>query len=252
MEDSSIRITDHNMLYELNNQLEYASDRLSKLSCSVDSFFRGTLEELEKQLRLLEEALDKAKEELEKAERAADSCHRIQEGEPGWSCDNEERRLSRAIDEFNRCESNLREGTKLLVDIRTYIKAYNSPFNFLTWSGGGKELIDHLAGEHSDKALETLRKIISLAERYIDVSIARGSGSGYALQQNSTSLYATDDHRSVERIREDVEKEQRKFDDYYNVCDANRVIVCPDCHRPIPVCICGNKKGDMKIYEKDE
>ena len=237
------------MLYELNNHLEYASDRLSKLSCSVDSYLKGVLEELERQVGLLEALLEDAKKEYNNAEGALRHCHSI---DPPVSCVNEESRLSRAIAEVRRCESNLKRGKQLFVEIRTHIEAYNSTFNFLTWSGGGKELIDHLAGEHTEMALKELRKIISLMERYLAVSIGGKGATTHSGHSEGTLVYATGDHRSIERIREDVKEEQREFNDYHRVSDASRVMVCPDCHRPIPVCICGNKNVNAKIYRKDD
>lgn len=258
MEHDDVFVRDPSSLVELNNTMEYVADSLLKIEESVDSYLEGVKTVLEEQRNAIKEKLDEAEEELSEAESDLSSCEasqtRDEDGNYTPSCSSEERAVERARREVEKWQRKYDEACRIVADVNHEVDNYRFTGGILN-PPGGKCFIKYLAGEHTDKATESLRNCIDIVNEYQEAPANNGEGVTGDIMENPNK---TDDDRPLS----DEEKEQRfgeisgnvigqQAHDSRDLADANRVMKCPGCGRPMALCVCGNLRKDMKIINKD-
>ena len=61
------------------------------------------------------------------------------------------------------------------------------------------------------------------------------------------------ENERVNRFKVNIQEEkqnQANNAQCWNLADANRAMRCPNCGRPLQLCICNNLHADIKIYSK--
>lgn len=254
MSDNEIYIIDDQSLYDLNNELEYAADSLLKVEESVESYFGGVKEALEKQLELLRERLEEAEKELEAAEADLSSCEASQtrddDGNYTHSCASEERAVQAARREVEECRRKYEAGKEIVNNCQSEWDTYHKPYSFLS-PAGGHDFIDHAANKHTDEATETLKKVIEINNRYLQMAFG---GEPANPIENTNPSHVRPENIPLTKDQQDSRREgmvmqvNREFG--APKVAANRVMVCPSCGRPYAMCICARKKDNVEFLKK--
>jgi len=267
MSDTSAYIRDHRSLIELNNTLGYSADSILKLLDSVKSYLEGVQDVLAKQVEYLANELEVAEQALSEAEDNLRSCEASQvwdeeEHEYYPSCSSESQAVARAREIRDECKQKYDEGCRINGDCIQEIELYQKDGGII-FPPGGEKLLEHLAVEHTNSATKKMQEILDTVEDYIRTRVTtRGFYS-------NSDLAASDEGRSGEdRPLADEEKEERfknairnvverQQDQNYGdrkIADANRVMKCPKCARPMAACVCGmddRLKGNIHIINDD-
>ena len=258
MEYDDVFVRDPSSLVDLNNTMEYVADSLLKIEESVDSYLDGVQTVLEEQRDAIKERLEEAEERLSEAESDLSSCEASQtldeDGDYTPSCSSEQRAVESARREVEKWQRKYDEACRIVDAVKHEVDNYRFTGGILT-PPGGKCFIQYLAGEHTDKATESLRKCLDIVNEYQNAPANNGESLIGNIIVNPNK---TDDDCPLT----DNEKEQRFADLLGNVIDrqaqnaqylanANRVMKCPDCGRAKALCVCGNKRKDMIIINKD-
>ena len=255
MSDNDMRIIDDQALYDLNNELEYTADSLLKVEESVESYFGGVKEALEKQLELLRERLEEAEEELAAAEEDLSSCEASQtcdeDGNYTPSCASEERAAQAARRKVEECRRKYEAGREIVNNCQSEWDTYHKPYSFLS-PAGGHDFIDHAANKHTDEATETLKQVIEINNRYLQKNFGGESANpvdrtnlSHVRPENVPLTKDQQEHR-----REGMVMQVNREFSAPKVA-ANRVMVCPTCGRPYAMCICTRKKDNVEFLKKE-
>lgn len=271
MNEPSAHIRDHQSLIELNNTLEYSADSILKILEQVDAYFKGVIESLKKQMKMLEEELRAAEEALAEAEKAHSSCVASQrwveeyEDEDGNtyggyytpSCDSEASEVERCREERDRCQERYEKAKCIYDDCKHEIEEYKKVPGFTT-PPGGEKLMEALAKDHTDKATSKMREILAVIEKYLRYNMSTKSSANSCApvdfnETNASNNVLTPEEKK-ERFKQATQKviERQQNENYGSrkIADANRVIRCPGCGRPPIACICNNTRE--REYTRDD
>ncbi len=258
MTDSTVYIRDHTSLIELNNTLEYSADSMLKILESVNGYLEGVLKALEEQLKALEERLKAAEEALSVAESAYSSCLASQrwvdedeDGNGGYytpSCSSEESDVESCRQERDRCQEEYDKGKRIYDECEYEIRQYREPGGMVTPPPGGEKTLEYLAKDHTDAATKKMRDILEVVERYLKANMSI-HGESFSTVISSESVATSDNpnasltpEQKTERFKSGIAAVIRKQNESNygsrQLADANRVIKCPRCHRPLVACIC--------------
>lgn len=256
MELGDVFVRDPSSLAELNNTTEYVADSLLKIEESVDSYLEGVKTVLEEQRDAIKEKLDEAEEKLSEAEDDLSNCEASQtEDEDGNytpSCNWERRAVEAARKEVEEWRRKYNEACRIADEVNREIENYRDQGGPLH-PPGGKYFIHYLAGEHTDKATESLRGCIDIIQEYHEASANDGNVGTNEIIENPNKT--DDDKPLTESEKEDrfAELSRRAIDHQAqnsgSIADANRVMKCSSCGRPKALCICGNMRREMRIYK---
>lgn len=228
----------------------------------------GVREVLAKQVEYLSNELEEAERALSMAEDNLRSCEASQEwdeeeNEYRPSCSNESRAVVRARKVCDECRHKYDEGCRIKDECDKEIELYQEPFGILTPPGGEKTL-EYLAIEHTENATKKMQEILDVIDEYISTPISIGNAV-----DNLNMPAALDDERPVEdrpltniekkerfknAIRNAIERQQDQNHGDRKIADANRVMKCPKCDRPIAACVCGTDdriKDNIQIINDD-
>lgn len=253
MSSGDVFVRDPSSLADLNNTMEYVADSLLKIEESVDSYLEGVQEVLKKQQEMIKQKLEEAKEKLSEAEEALSSCEASQtkdeDGNYTPSCDSEQCAVEAARAEVQEWEEKYKKACDIVEEVKKEIDLYHQPSE-ATAPPGGQCYIKYLAGEHTDKATQGLRQCIENIEDYMSADANNGKELGERIanpHQKEDDLPLSEEEKAA-RFEEmsgyNIKKQGESPD---KIADANRVMKCPSCGRPMALCICGNKRSDMVI-----
>lgn len=248
MDSSQAYIRDIESLYQMKDTFGYCADSMLKLLGAVDSYFNNVLTSLQEAVDKIKEQLDKAKENLERAEEALSHCESIQrydeeEGEYVPSCRFEAQRVNHCQEEVNKWQKKLDEAKQILQNTKNAINDYHHKPSGLT-SPGGEALIHCLATDTCQKADE---KLVNIAEKLTEFASFQILEPGTEVMQEFRNEHRSDDdlpldeeqkERQLKNAFENVRKEQESDSSSHHVANANGIMVCPVCGRPIALCVC--------------
>jgi hypothetical protein len=256
MTDSKVLIYDYKTLIQLNDALDYCGDSLLKLLKEVDNYLQSCLRAFEEQRDFLKEQLEIAERELQEAEQALSeaendyssclSSQHEEEDEDGNtyttpSCSGEQSRVESARrysdvcrEKHDECKRKLDAAERIISDCKYEIEQYKFSGGILR-SNGGEATLEYLAKTHTDEAQAKMNKIHEKIEQYL----------GRPLQQTqpNESLPPT----KAEQFKKATEKVQAmQKSESSDVADANVSMLCPGCHRPMPICICARMRERIR------
>lgn len=234
----------------MKDTFNYCADSMLKLLGAVDSYFNNVLASLQEAVDKIQEQLDKAKENLEKAEAALSHCESIQryddeKGEYVPSCSFEAQRVNHCQEEVNKWQKKLDEAKQILQDTKKAIEDYHHKPSGLS-SPGGEALIHNLATDTCQKAKEKLDKV---AEKLTEFTSFQILDPGTEVSPEFRNVHRNDDdipldeegkEKAMKNAFEDVKKEQGSDSSFHHVANANGIMVCHACGRPIALCVCKN------------
>lgn len=270
--NSKAYIRDYQSLIDLNNTLEYGADSILKILESVNNYLQGVKEALSKQLKALEEELCIAEEELAEAEKAHSSCVASQrwveeyEDEDGNthggyytpSCDSEASEVERCQIERDRCQERYDKGKRICDECEYEIAKYKETGGFVIPPGGEKTL-EYIAKDHTDKATSKMREILAVVEEYLrcNMSIKAYNTSSTVITPNLNGLEPDKPlspiqkkERFINAVQRVIQRQQDENCGSNKIAEANKVIVCPVCGRPIVACICSNARDGEYTREQ--
>jgi hypothetical protein len=239
MTDSKVLIYDYKTLIQLNDAMDYCGDSLLKLLKTVDEYLQSCLRAFEEQRDNLKRQLDREAEELREAENALSDCTSSQEWDEEDkcyrpSCSSERSNVESAKEHYYDCKEKHDKACGIVSDCKHEIEEYKFSGGILRPSGGEKTL-EYLAKTHTDEAQAKMNKILELVEKYL----------GRPLQETEAneSLPPT----QAQQFKEATEKVQAKQkSESSNIANANVSMVCNDCKRPIPICICAKQREKVR------
>lgn len=258
-----IYIRDSQSLAELNNSLEYSADSLLKILESVDNYLSGVRDVLNRQLGLLEQELQAAEKALSEAESSLSSCLASQKWDDDSetyipSCDSEETRVSIARDKRDECQEKYDNGRRIVEEFESELSKYKEPGGF--GPPGGEKTLENLAKEHTDAAVDKMHRILEVVEKYINQPMHLGSKIPNKPspddRQNELTyvpLTAEEKKQRFETAKQrilDRQKEDNRGE--HKINDANRIIICPTCKRPLALCTCGNNREYLRIIQQKD
>ena len=153
-------------------------------------------------------------------------------------------KLLGAVDSyFNNVLASLQEAVDKIKEQLDKANDYHHKPSGLT-SPGGEALIHCLATDTCQKADE---KLVNIAEKLTEFASFQILEPGTEVRQEFRNEHRNDEdkpldeeekEKAMKNAFEDVRKEQELDSSYYHVADANGIMVCPVCGRPIALCVC--------------
>lgn len=258
MEDG-VKIRNIESLRDFSNLIAFTGESVTTIIENVSNYIDGVNDVLEKQLELLREELEKAEKELEKAERALSDCEDSQEYDeeakeyrPSCSC--ERGAVESAWEIVSQCRSNVKAGEQILYECKTEINDYKFSGSIIE-PPGGHCLMEYMAQTQTPKIVEQMHEYIGHAEDVLTMDLG---GDVQDVQVISNPNVTEEDlpmseNERVNRFKVNIQEEkqnQANNAQCWNLADANRAMRCPNCGRPLQLCICNNLHADIKIYSK--
>lgn len=244
-------IRDVHSLEQLNNMIEYAGEAMANIEENVSNYIDGVKEVLDKQLEFIQKKLEEAEDKLSEAEDALSSCEASQEydeesGEYRPSCRCEERAVESARKEVEEWKRKYDEGKRIVDECRTEIDDYNFPGGFIQ-PPGGHFLIKYMRETQTPKATQQLRDCIDKLYDILGCDVGGDPSAAADWQPKEEDKPLSEDERfeAFKKNIEGIKGEQASNE----VKDANRAMRCPECGRPIVLCICKNLHADVHLYE---
>ena len=245
-------------LHDLKGAIKRASEGMTDISQSVDSYLEETLEHMQRtidffrqKLEIAQREVDKAEAALSKAQAAYDACLRSQrevkdeDGRTRYvpSCAFEGGRVNlcrKAVEAAERVRDEWKKkvdaAERIKSDCKGEIDRYHEPGGFVTPPGGRKILLS-LARDHSDRACAKLDETIAALQDIQSFSFE--TGESRTVQDRNEF---TDGIDNIEQAENDYKAEKReKFEDakervdkqieekYGNTTEPNIFEICPKC-----------------------
>lgn len=250
MSSSDIRIYDYYSLVQLNESIDYCADSLQKIIRSVNGYLESIVNGMESQLSAIKDEVDSAKERLDNAEDNLAECERNQEWDeeekeyrPSCSC--EQSCLAAARRDYEEVSRKYEDAQRIVSSVKYEIDEYHKPRGVIM-PGGAESTLKYLAEEHSASSTKKMDAIIEVIEEYLG---ARASISGRVLSQQEVRKKAEDIHMNNAQKAEEfmmasekIRKRQKEESSSHNISDADTIVICPGCHRPIPICRCARTR----------
>ena len=251
MAEQGAHIRDVHSLEQLNNMIEYAGEAMANIEENVSNYIDGVKEVLDKQLEFIQKKLEEAEEKLSEAEDALSSCEASQEydeesGEYRPSCRWEERAVESARKEVEEWRRKYEEGKRIVGECQSEIDDYNAPAGILH-PPGGHYLIINMRENQTPKATQQLRDCIDKLYDILGCDVGGDPSAAADWQPKEQDKPLSEDERfkAFKKNIEGIKDEQASNE----VKDANRAMRCPECGRPIALCICKNLHADVHLYE---
>ena len=253
--EPSIKIFDHRSLDELIKAQCFAGDSILKLVAHVGSYFDSMIDAMEKMKQELEKKVESAREALDRAETKYDRCCRSQRWDDedrcyGPSCDSERNRVEHCRQIYDDLQRRADQASRVLSDCKSELSLYRAPFGMLQ-SPGGETLMKYLGKEHTNAAHNKMDKIRECVKEYLEVPCDLREAQQ---QRNAEQIQQYEE--ATQKIKEKEEQEEqenrdKKINAFRSATErlqhsqsregfrsANAVAICPQCGRPINVCIC--------------
>lgn len=251
---TKIHIRDIQTLYDLHNALEFCAEQLNSIVEGVNSYLDGVLRVLETQKGLLQKRLEEAEERVRKAEDALYSCETSQKWDEEREkyvpdCRGEAFALSAAREEETKCAAACAEAERIYGACEREIGEYHEKGGIFS-PPGGEWTIRNLAGEYTEQAVKRLDEII---EQLNSILLMNMGGDGASSGNSSQRFFENgplSKEEKAKRFREVAESLNREIKDGKgNIPGGNRVMVCPECKRPLIACTCGRDARErIMIY----
>lgn len=249
-----IHIRDLQTLYDLHNALEFCAEQLTSIVEGVNNYLDGVLRVMETQKELLQKRLEEAKEKVRKAEEALYSCETSQKWDEEKKeyvpdCSSEASVLRAARDEEDECAAAYREAERIYGECEREISKYHDKGGFIT-PPGGEWTIRNLADEKTEQAVKRLDEIIEQLRAILLTSMGGGVSSSGNSRQRVLENGPLSEKEKAERFGNAVKKLNQEIKDGNgNIPGSNRVMVCPECKRPLIACTCENQVRErIMIY----
>ena len=245
---SEANIRDLGSLDEMKLAFGECADSILKLLAGIDSYLNNVVESLEQAVEHVQKKLDEAQQKLDRAEDALSRCEASQHydeerGETVPSCNYEAAMVSRCREEVSRWQKKLDEAKNILSEAKSGIDRYRHKSSGLT-SPGGEQLMQILATDTCQRAGD---KLDTIKEKLLEFANFQILEPGTELKEEFRNEHRSDDDMPLDeeqreseykRAFEEVRKEQKSDSSYYNVADANGIMVCHKCGRPFALCVC--------------
>lgn len=248
MGNSQAYIRDIGSLHQMSDTINYCADSMLKLLAAVDAYFNNVLNSLKEALEVIKKRLDEAKERLEAAEAALSRCEASkhydeEEGEWVPSCDYEAARVSQCREEVAQWQKKYDQGKQIVSETESAVSDYHHKSGFVT-APGGEDLIHYLATQTCQKGIERMGKISAKLEEFANFQILEPGSEvnpQFRNEHRSDDDIPLDEYDKENRLKDafhDVRDEQASDSRYYHVADANGIMICQTCGRPIALCVC--------------
>ena len=252
MVEQGAHIRDVHSLEQLNNMIEYSGEAMANIEENVSNYIDGVKEVLDKQLEYLQQKLEEAEEKLSEAEDDLSSCEASQRydeesGEYSPSCSAEERAVESAREEVEEWRRKYDEGQRIVGECQSEIDDYNSPGGIL-FPPGGHYLIINMRENQTPKATRQLRECIDKLYDILGCDVGGDPGAVVDWQPKDKCFKPFSGDERFEAFKKNLQgiRDEQAINE---VRDANRAMRCPECGRPIPLCICKNLHADVHLYE---
>ena len=261
MSDSNAYIRDHQSLIDLNNTLEFSADAILRVLEQVDNYLQGVLRVLRNQVQILEGELRFAQDKLSFVEQTLRDCEASQRWDEEHqeyrpNCKYEADQVSCVRSQCRRCEERVELAKEIVRKCELEIEEYKRPGGFII-PAGGEKLMQLLAQEHTDKATEKMREILTVVEEYLhsNMSIRQCVASG--IYTNSEERIKSQDTMTPEQKKERlksaidnvIDKMQRENNTMEQNATPNISMVCPNCKRARVACICPRQREKEYVRE---
>jgi chromosome segregation ATPase len=239
MNDSKVYISDYHSLIRLKDALGGCGDSLLNVLHEVDNYLQNMLRWFEEQRDTLKERLEGAKQRLQEAEEALSDCESSQheeEDEDGHticitpSCDCEKSNVRAAQQYVDECQRKLDTAERIVSDCKHEVDEYKFRYGILR-PNGGEYTLEYIADKHTDEAIRKLEEILDVVvKEYLGRTLIEETGPNEELPMDKTQKFR--------EASEKVKEKQKAEADYNKIASANMSIVCSQCKRPMPICIC--------------
>ena len=203
--------SDVNLLRQLNDQIKRSSEAMANIEQGVSNYLIGVRDTLERQLDSIQMKLSEAEERLRQAENSLTACQASQMcnefGELTPSCTFEESAVETARNAEMEWRRKYEQGKQIFGECQQEIAEYNA---------GGQALI-HNMDEQRIKASQILQDCIDKLQDMLNSDVV----------VNDSFIVNAPNGQNRPQSSNEWEKVSR----------TNR---CPNCGRPIPLCICSN------------
>lgn len=253
--EPSVKIYDHRSLDELIEAQRYAGDSILKLVAHVGEYFDSMIKAMEDMKKELEKQVQEAQEKLNRAEIEYNSCLNSQtyDEKSGCyhpSCNAEASRVGHCREVYNGLKKRDEQAARVLNECKKELSSYRTPFGLLE-PPGGETLMKYLGKEQTDAACDKMNKIMECVKKYLDVPCnlrdakQQRDAEQIELYEEATQKIKDREkkeerenrYEKIARFRSATEELQRRQSNA-GFRSANAVAVCPQCGRPINVCIC--------------
>lgn len=253
---TKIHIRDIQTLYDLHNALEFCAEQLNSIVEGVNSYLDGVLRVLETQKGLLQKRLEEAEERVRKAEDALYSCETSQKWDEEREkyvpdCSGEAFALSAAREEETKCAAACAEAERIYGACEREIEEYHEKGGIIR-PPGGEWTIRNLAEEDTEQAVKRLDEIIEQLKEVMQMPMHLGGDSSFSENPNprNSENGPLPAEKKADRFGKAAEKLNQEIKDGKgNIPGGNRVMVCPECKRPLIACTCGRDARErIMIY----
>ena len=250
--EPTIIIRDDHCFEELQEVQRFASDSIMKVVAHASKYFDSIIQNMEKQKKVLEEQVETAKERLEQAEKAYSDCLssqvRDEDGNYHPSCDSEAGFVDSCREQLNEIRERAEKANKVLDNCKDELDKYREDTTLYT---GGEPAMLKYFQRIADEGKQKLDKIQECVSKYqsIPCSIKEARIRRNEKQEQLYQEGLKDQEEKAEaEVAQTIEFKKKAFYDAnenikqrmsgmgYRRADA--VAVCPQCHRPMNVCIC--------------
>lgn len=254
-------ISDHTVLVDFGNTLQYIGSSILKLREAVDGYFKAVEDAMQEKIDEVRQQLNEAQQVLSEAQSELSSCYSSQtyDEESGTyrpSCSSEERAVRRAEKEVDRIQKILDRLERIKSEVDREFSEYRKLKSF-TCPGGGDGVLEWLGETHTKNAISRMDDIMEVVKKYLKTSVSKNASFvpdsvAFATPDNKTlEKTKTDKLRAAtEKVREKM-KEEATGDRKLN--EATAIPLCSRCGRPTPIaCICPRPPMERDhIYNND-
>lgn len=266
---------DIDALYSLKGAIDRASNGLTDIGKSIDSYLHDTMNRLQKtvarfqeRLNIAQREVDKAQDDLYKAECAYNSCLRSQrekKDEDGHtyyvpSCSFQGARVNlcrKAVQQAEKIRDAWKQkvdaAERIMNDCVREIDRYNDPGGF-THPSGGKGILIYLAEDHSNTASSKLEDTINAVQGILSFSFETGESTCTSVPDVMYEMQNTEnvEDEVYDSKREKFEEGKRRVEElmnekYGNATQPNIYEICPRCGKFKNInCICGRGQHERE------
>ena len=241
---SQTNVKDLKSLEDLGTILHYSADCILKLLGAIDQYFRNVMQSLKEQLNVVKEKLEEAENELKEAQDELRECENSREydedaGEYVPSCNWEAMRVNQCQKVYDDWKEKYDQAQSIIEQCEAELDTYHHPGGIFVPPGGERRM-ERMADENMQAGYEKMQQIVEKVKYHADFNMSDVADDGKTIitiddrdekEEDRMNRY----NNAVENIKiEQLEEANRK-----GVSDADVAMVCPKCHRPFLVCVCG-------------
>lgn len=247
-----INIQDDHCFEELQEAQRFASDSIMKVVAHASKYFDSIFQNMEKQKKMLDEQVEKAEKELEQAEKAYNDCLesqvRDENGDYHPSCNNEANTVDACREQCEMVRERTKKADEVLYNCKNELSKYRE--DTFCYTGGEPLMLRYFqklteeAHQKLDKIKECVSKYQSLPSSLKEARLKRNEKQEQLYQEGLKSQEEKSEAEEAQAKKDKSEAfhnankyvQQRMSEMGYRKADT--VAVCPQCHRPMNVCIC--------------